>query len=310
MQTYHNEPNLCLDKPCYINQPVLCLFHLCDTYCEMVFLKLIAFILACMTIGNAQDLNLNDIDMRKMVFDMNRKIDSLDKRVEFLEERHKLLETIEKMVQGDSDDNNDILSKIKHFQRNVNEMEIKIQNMEQFIQVLLKKERYSGEFKKTSIENHDVNVALMKESSAGVEDELVKNPSFDVNDSGENTQSQKSNVSSGSMTEQEVGEQHRRSGETPQIAFTVSVSTKQIENLGKHQTIVFDHVITNVGGMYNPLTGIFHVPYSGTYVFSLTFNPGKLMVSETYLEIVQDGAQLADVLVENSARDSAGNYIG
>ncbi|XP_052814246.1 uncharacterized protein LOC128241362 [Mya arenaria] len=222
-----------------------------------------------------------------MVFDMNRKIDSLDKRVEYLEERHKLLETIETLVQGDSDDNNDILRKIKHFQRNVNEMEIKIQNMEQFIQVILKKERNSGEFKQTSIENNDDNAALMKDSSAGVEDAL-----------------------SGSMTEQEVGQKHRRSGETPQIAFTVSVSTKQIENLGKHQTIVFDHVITNVGGMYNPLTGIFHVPYSGTYVFSLTFNPGKLMVSETYLEIVQDGAQLADVLDENSARDSAGNYIG
>ncbi|XP_052814272.1 EMILIN-1-like [Mya arenaria] len=154
----------------------------------MAFLKPIAFMLACTTIGNAQDLNLNDIDMRKMVFDMNRKIDSLDKRVELLEERHKLLETIEKLVQG--------------------------------------------------------------------------------------------------------------SGETPQIAFTVSVSTKQIENLGKHQTIVFDHVITNVGSMYNPLTGIFHVPYSGTYVLSLTFNPGKLTESDTYLEIVQNGAQLADVLVE------------
>ncbi|XP_052814270.1 uncharacterized protein LOC128241391 [Mya arenaria] len=176
--------------------------------------------------------------------------------------------------------------------------------------ILLKKERHSGEFKKTSIEIHDNNAALMKDSSAGVEEALVKKPSFDVNDSGKDTQSQKGNVSSGSMTGREVGQRHRRSGETPQIAFTVSVSTKQIENLGKHQTIVFDHVITNVGSMYNPLTGIFHVPYSGTYVFSLTFNPGKLMESDTYLEIVQNGAQLADVLVENSARDSAGNYIG
>lgn len=36
------------------------------------------------------------------------------------------------------------------------------------------------------------------------------------------------------------------------------------------QTIVFDDVLTNIGGGYNPETGIFKVPYTGRYLFSLT----------------------------------------
>ena len=40
--------------------------------------------------------------------------------------------------------------------------------------------------------------------------------------------------------------------------------------LGHHQTLVFDHVVTNVGGNYNPYSGMFTSPSQGGYVFSWT----------------------------------------
>ncbi|XP_052820396.1 uncharacterized protein LOC128246245 [Mya arenaria] len=40
-------------------------------------------------------------------------------------------------------------------------------------------------------------------------------------------------------------------------------------NTGVGQTIVYDHVITNVGGAYHNKTGIFTTPVSGVYVFNV-----------------------------------------
>ena len=41
-------------------------------------------------------------------------------------------------------------------------------------------------------------------------------------------------------------------------------------SVGHHQTFVFDHVVTNVGGNYNRHSGIFTSPSQGVYVFSWT----------------------------------------
>ena len=37
------------------------------------------------------------------------------------------------------------------------------------------------------------------------------------------------------------------------------------------QTVVFDHVITNIGKAYNPHTGHFTVPYDGLYFLTVSF---------------------------------------
>ena len=37
-----------------------------------------------------------------------------------------------------------------------------------------------------------------------------------------------------------------------------------------HHAVIFDHVITNIGGGYNPYTGAFIVPVAGTYVITTT----------------------------------------
>jgi len=52
------------------------------------------------------------------------------------------------------------------------------------------------------------------------------------------------------------------------IAFFVGLS----ENLGpvsENSDIIFDRVVTNVGGAYNPTTGRFTAPINGTYQFNV-----------------------------------------
>ena len=61
----------------------------------------------------------------------------------------------------------------------------------------------------------------------------------------------------------------------------------EVRNLGAGHSIVFDRIISNIGGAYHSTTGIFTAPASGIYAFNMA-----LMVSpgdREYLDIVKDG---------------------
>jgi len=75
--------------------------------------------------------------------------------------------------------------------------------------------------------------------------------------------------------------------ENASIGFTAVVSSPGIANIGQNQPIVYDEVITNVGGGYHIHTGVFTAPVSGVYVFSFDtmFEPGD----SQFLSIVHDG---------------------
>ncbi|XP_045157052.2 complement C1q-like protein 2 [Mercenaria mercenaria] len=52
------------------------------------------------------------------------------------------------------------------------------------------------------------------------------------------------------------------------VAFTARL--KEHVTVRSLEKIIFDEVITNIGKAYNPDTGIFKVPFTGRYLFSLT----------------------------------------
>ncbi|WAR01466.1 hypothetical protein MAR_008024 [Mya arenaria] len=60
-------------------------------------------------------------------------------------------------------------------------------------------------------------------------------------------------------------------------AFTACISPRDLTNIHQHQTIIFDHVITNYGSAYSTSTGIFTAPTPGIYIFFL-----EIMVTSHY----------------------------
>nr|KAG5707858.1 hypothetical protein BaRGS_031589 [Batillaria attramentaria] len=74
------------------------------------------------------------------------------------------------------------------------------------------------------------------------------------------------------------------------VGFTANSASEDI-TFGAHGVLKFDHLVTSVGGGYDPHTGIFTAPVSGLYVFFLS-----IMSSNEHgavdVAIVKEGAAL------------------
>ncbi|CAC5390052.1 C1QL [Mytilus coruscus] len=57
--------------------------------------------------------------------------------------------------------------------------------------------------------------------------------------------------------------------EDRKVGFLATLS-KSLEDIGMHATVVYDAVKTNIGGGYDPITGIFTSPSDGLYYFTWT----------------------------------------
>ncbi|KAL4222583.1 Complement C1q-like protein 2 [Mactra antiquata] len=77
-----------------------------------------------------------------------------------------------------------------------------------------------------------------------------------------------------------------------EVGFSARVS-QHVKNLTAHQPIKFGNVITNIGNYYNPTSGMFFVPVTGTYLFYVNILSEANNNIET--ELVQDGSSLAEI---------------
>ena len=71
------------------------------------------------------------------------------------------------------------------------------------------------------------------------------------------------------------------------VAFTATVTQRMTSTNG--QTLVFPHIITNVGGGYNGNTGVFTAPRDGVYVFFCKIT-SHVNSSDMYFEFTLNGS--------------------
>ncbi|KAH3710163.1 cerebellin-3-like [Dreissena polymorpha] len=85
------------------------------------------------------------------------------------------------------------------------------------------------------------------------------------------------------------------------VAFHATLGNT-IENVGDHQHIVFDNVITNIGGGYSPVDGHFTAPVRGAYAFFvvLTNTPGH----SASIQLLRNGGWLGSVLADDESNVS------
>ena len=88
-------------------------------------------------------------------------------------------------------------------------------------------------------------------------------------------------------------------------AFYAYMSTSEY-NPGPGHTLIFRHVVTNIGQRYNQHTGIFTAPVSGVYVFTYTVIP--FASSYIPVEVIKNSAVIGSTSarVHSHYRDNTG----
>ena len=94
------------------------------------------------------------------------------------------------------------------------------------------------------------------------------------------------------------------------VAFYAYMSHTEA-SVGHHETFVFDHVVTNVGGNYNRHSGIFTSPIQGVYVFSWTLfcETEGYFYSEVVVNSNSVGAVVCSAQGATYARHSTGVVV-
>ncbi|KAK3609817.1 hypothetical protein CHS0354_029856 [Potamilus streckersoni] len=91
------------------------------------------------------------------------------------------------------------------------------------------------------------------------------------------------------------------------VAFSATL-TKDITNLGIEAPIIFDKVITNVGGGYDPRHGHFRAPVSGTYKFSFSILQGTAAMWIS-TELVKEGRPIGRVKTGDNGYWTLGSNV-
>jgi hypothetical protein len=91
------------------------------------------------------------------------------------------------------------------------------------------------------------------------------------------------------------------------VAFAATI-TSDITNFGTHQPVVFDKVITNVGGAYDVRHGSFRAPVDGIYMLSFSALQGQSSMW-IGLELVRDNMVIARVKTGDNGYWNMGSNV-
>jgi hypothetical protein len=91
----------------------------------------------------------------------------------------------------------------------------------------------------------------------------------------------------------------------PAIAFTALLS--KTTNVNAKGVVKYDHVLTNLGGVYQPTTGVFTAPYNGLYSISCSLMSDE---SETAnVRIMKNGIKMAQIYSASETYPHAGQTL-
>ncbi|KAK2862882.1 hypothetical protein Q5P01_002415 [Channa striata] len=90
------------------------------------------------------------------------------------------------------------------------------------------------------------------------------------------------------------------------VAFTAAINTGgPVGPFNADQTVVFNNVITNIGGAYNQCTGIFVAPIAGVYYFTFFYHAGGEHPSR--LLLCKNGSLIVESSDHRTSADGADN---
>ncbi|KAK3100298.1 hypothetical protein FSP39_017832 [Pinctada imbricata] len=73
----------------------------------------------------------------------------------------------------------------------------------------------------------------------------------------------------------------------------MAIMGNDLVNPSTNHIIIFNHVMTNVGNAYNPYTGTFITPFSGTYFFALALGSPTAAGGHLGIWLQRNGTQVA-----------------
>nr|AIU94787.1 hypothetical protein [Phragmatopoma lapidosa] len=97
--------------------------------------------------------------------------------------------------------------------------------------------------------------------------------------------------------DEDDGYGNRTATQANAVAFTAALSFSQ--TVGARTKVVYDSVTYNEGNWYNPLTGVFTVPYTGPYLITVNMmtpigSRGEVLLINNEIEVASTVASMSD----------------
>ncbi|XP_052765921.1 multimerin-2-like [Mya arenaria] len=214
---------------------------------RIVFLLNLSILLWCVSARISRPVSDELATLKEAVGDILRHQHERDDRIDILEEE---IEKLNEILETQSEQLDHQKRVIREQESEIRQQKERVGNLENIIYDLLTEKKYTEKELASKDDGADAS-----QSSAHSNDE--KHARRDVQ----------------KIRQIEVG---------TAVAFLATMFN-QNEHTGTNQPLVFERVVTNIGGAYNPHFGTFLAPVNGVYVFTVTLLSSPNQVAHYYL---------------------------